>query len=57
MTATWTLQPKPGTTLAGGWLFNEPQLLFNSVDDPNGNDQVMFNGLGATVSWTNQLKS
>ena len=52
----WQTQPRPGT-LTGGWAFNEAQLQFNSLDDPNGLDQVMFNGTGIGQTWTTLLKS
>jgi len=55
-TTTFSTQPRPGT-VQGGWTFNQLLLEFNSVDDPLGNDQVMFNGVGVASSWATEAKS
>ena len=57
MTATtWDNQEKVGTG-TGGWQYNEPNLNYNSVLDPDSNLPVYYNGIGVTTSWSNGTKT
>jgi len=52
----WDNQEKTGRG-NGGWKFNEPNLTFNQMFDPDTGNIVYFNGLGLTVTWTNIAKT
>lgn len=57
MSTTWDTQEKSGTDSPGGWEFNDANLMFNSANDPDTGEPVYFNGIGSTVTFTNQTKS
>lgn len=53
---TWDLIEKSGT-ITGGWTYNEPNLAYNQVLDPDSGTPVYYNGFGSTPTWTLQTKS
>lgn len=53
---TWDNLEKPGFA-NGGWEYNETNLTYNEVIDPDTQLSVTYNGLGTAVSWSNQTKS
>lgn len=52
---TWDYDEKIGT-FEGGWFYNEVNLTYNQVSDPDGGGLVCYNGVGVTVSWTYDTK-
>lgn len=56
MATTWDNLEK-ATTFSGGWDFNEVNLAFNQVNDPDTGNLVYFNGIGLLTTWTNIPKS
>lgn len=48
---TWDLQEKSGTGI-GGWTYNEPNLTYNQLLDPDSGSPVYYNGFGNTATWT-----
>ena len=53
---TWDLQEESGTSGAG-WLYDEVNLTYDNLLDPDSGLPVFYDGLGSTVSWTNLTKS
>lgn len=41
----------------GAWIYNEPNLLYNSPLDPDTGDPVYYNGIGTVTTFTNLAKS
>ena len=52
MPTTWTNQTRPGK----GWVYNQPELLYNSTKDPLTDQDVFYNTEGTDTSWTNEAK-
>lgn len=40
-----------------GWLYNQANILYNSVLDPISGDVVLYNWIGFATVWTNQIES
>jgi hypothetical protein len=53
MSTTWDLQEKGGQA----WEYNETNLDYNSVLDPDGGNGVYYNSSGLAPSYTLQAKS
>lgn len=49
---TWDNVEKSGT----GWAYNEPNLVYDQVTDPDSGDAVSYNGIGTATVWTNLNK-
>lgn len=56
MAASWDNIEKSGVT-TGGWTYNEPNLQYNQVTDPDTGNSVKYNGFGVSQTFTNQSKS
>jgi hypothetical protein len=48
---TWDFQEKSGTGVAG-WEYNENNLEYNSLLDPDSGNTVYYNGFGLSQSWS-----
>lgn len=47
----WDYQEKSGTAV-GGWEYNENNLAYNSLTDPDTGNNVYYNGFGLSQSWS-----
>ena len=56
MSTIWDLIEKVGTFL-GGWQYNEPNLTYNQLLDPDSGNVVYYNGLGLGQTWTLENKN
>lgn len=50
---TWNNFDKTGV-VGGGWQYNEANLTYNQVIDPNTGNIVYYNGIGLPTTWSNQ---
>jgi len=48
---TWDYQEKSNTS-TGGWQYNESNLEYNSMLDPDSGSPVYYNGIGLSSSWS-----
>ena len=53
---TWDNIEKSGT-IGGGWFYNEANLEYNQLIDPDSGNPVYYDGLGVSSSWTNIPKT
>lgn len=53
--ATWDNQEKAGSE--SGYEYNEFNLTYNQLTDPDSGLAVLYNGFGIATSFTNQPKS
>jgi hypothetical protein len=56
MATTWDLQEKSGS-LSGGWQYDEANLLYDSLIDPDTGNPVYYDGLGLYDAWALITKS
>lgn len=52
--STWDSQEKAGNS--GGYEYNENNLTYNAVTDPDSGLTVSYNGIGTITSFTNLTK-
>lgn len=58
MPATWDPQEKPGSLPpSSGWDYDEALLEYDSDEDPESLDSVVYDGIGVGQSWTNEPES
>lgn len=53
--STWDNQEKAGNTQ--GWEYDESNLLYDSLSDPDSGLAVLYNGMGTSSSFTNVIKN
>ena len=53
MTTTWDLQEKSGSSQE----YNEANLSYDEINDPDGGNPVYYNSVGLTPVYTLQAKS
>ena len=53
MTTIWDTREKSGQ----GWEYNEPNMAYNSENDPDGGSPVYYNQVGSATVFTNQTKN
>jgi hypothetical protein len=52
----WDNQEKSGT-IGGGWQYDEPNLTYDAMLDPDTGNPVYYDGFGIDTSWTNITKT
>ena len=50
---TFDLREKAGA----GWDYDDPNLTYDAVTDPDSGLPVYYDGMGSATSWTNQNKN
>jgi hypothetical protein len=52
----WDTIEKAGTS-NGGWTYDEDNLEYDQLIDPDSGNKVYYNGVGTSVAWTNIPKT